>query len=128
MTPARTASIRASSKLTTIAVTAPLSETRSPRIRSSFIARRRTSCGVCVPPGSISRRTSIPLSPGRVMASTVVAVARLATRSTVSTRSMSPVAWRMKSSVGCENSRSGESALRAMISVRLPPNSSLNRS
>jgi hypothetical protein len=41
---------------------------------------------------------------------------------------MSPVAWRMKASVGGENSRSGESAFSAMISVRLPPNSSRNRS
>ena len=68
-----------------------------------------------------------PPAPGGI-ASTVVAVARLATRSTVSTRSMSPLTWRMNSSVGRENRRSAESAFSAMISVRLPPNSSRNRS
>ena len=41
MTPARTASMRSSSKLTTSAVTVASSETRSPRISSSSSARRR---------------------------------------------------------------------------------------
>ena len=44
-------------------------------MRSSFIARRRTSSGVCEPAGSINRRTSKPLSPGRETASTVVELA-----------------------------------------------------
>jgi hypothetical protein len=66
---------------------------------------------------------SLPFS-----ASTVVAVEKLATRATVSTRSISPVTCRMKSSVDRENNRSGESVLIAMMSVRLPPNSSRNRS
>ena len=58
----------------------------------------------------------------------MVAVARLATRWTVSTRSMSPVICSMNCSVSREKSRSAESAFSATMSVRVPPNSSRNRS
>jgi hypothetical protein len=56
---------------------------------------------------------------------TMFAVARLCTRCTVSTRSMSPVTSRMKARWSGVNSRSERSA---MSSVRWPPNSVLNRS
>ncbi len=62
------------------------------------------------------------------IASTMVAVARLLTCWTVSTRSMSPVIAAIVSSVARENSRSAESALSAMMSARVPPNSLRNRS
>ncbi len=57
ITPARTSSMRSSSKLTMMAVVRPSSETRSPRIRSSPTARRRISAGSRVSSFSSSGRT-----------------------------------------------------------------------
>ena len=131
MTPPRTSSMRSSSKPTMIAVVEPSSETRSPRIRSSSSARRRMSAGSRVA-RSVEQRTDVETA---VLG--IAALQRLDDRrrgqavdALDGVDALDVAGDRLDRLRACrgQNSRSGESALSAMISARVPPNSVRNRS